>query len=59
MVAPAPKVITSHGLLLVIQLSIFIVYATLAQTDCKWYESCNIGRNVSVPFCGACLTGYR
>jgi hypothetical protein len=25
--------------------------------ECLWFESCTSGRNVSVPFCGACITG--
>jgi hypothetical protein len=27
--------------------------------ECLWFESCTSGRNVSVPFCGACNTGTR
>jgi hypothetical protein len=27
-------------------------------TECPWNQSCTTGRDVTIPFCGACLPGF-
>jgi hypothetical protein len=35
-----------------------IGYGCDSDIECVWHNSCTSGRDVSVPFCGACLGGY-
>jgi hypothetical protein len=38
--------------------NVYIGYGCDSDIECVWHNSCTSGRDVSVPFCGACLGGY-
>jgi hypothetical protein len=33
--------------------------ACIDSNQCDWKKSCANGRDIHVPFCGACIEGYR